>query len=76
MSKENEAHRDWRVAPSTINDGTWWAAGYTYEGNQGRRQGEFVPCHHWAGRMEAQAYCNAMLDGCSRDEAKQRVMDA
>lgn len=74
MSHENEAHRDWRIEPCE-NPAGWWSVGYTYEGNQGKHQGEFVPVHHWRGRPEAEAYRGALLTGSSRDQAKQAAME-
>lgn len=75
MSADNEAHRDWRVEPCDNPPG-WFSVGYTYEGNAGCHQGEFVPVHHWAGRLEAETYRDALLSGKSRDQAKQEALAA
>lgn len=75
MSRENEAHRDWHVVPSVYHQPDWWTVGYTYEGNQGRHQGEFVPVHHWGGKAEAEAFAAALLAGLSRDEAKRQASE-
>jgi hypothetical protein len=72
---ENEAHRDWRIKECP-NPAGWWTVGYTYVGTQGAHQGEFVPVHSWKGRAEAEAFQTALLEGCSRDEAKQRAKEA
>lgn len=74
MSKENEAHRDWRIEPCSFNS-EWHSVGYTYEGIHGKHQGEFVPVHHWAGKEEAEAYRDALLMGRSRAEAHKAAME-
>lgn len=74
MSKEDEAHRNWQVQPCDNPPG-WWSVGYTYEGIHGSHQGEFVPIHHWAGKVEAETMVAALLDGATRDQAKKAAME-
>lgn len=73
MTKENEAHRDWRLQPCE-NPTEWWTVGYIYEGNHGKHQGEFVPVFHFASETDAEEFRLALLEGCSRDQAKARVI--
>ena len=74
MSKENEAHRDWQVKPCDNPIG-WFSVGYTYEGNQGQHQGEFVPVHHWSDREQAEAFQRALLAGEPRHEAEKAAKE-
>jgi len=75
MTHHNEAHRDWRIEPCSFNS-DWHSVGYTYEGNQGTHQGEFVPVHHWSGKTEAETMRDALIMGKSREEARQAAIDA